>query len=107
VGVAEADAVAKDEPPDALDADGLAGLIAHVVDEAAGVPIERGNRAVAQIGDQQGAAESAEARRRDRHPPRRVELSGVEVTNEATYRWPSSAAMLKGCSAPTLDGVWK
>ena len=25
----------------------------------------------------------------------------------ATIEWPSSAAMLKGCRAPTLEGVWK
>ena len=83
MGVAQADAVAKDKTPDALDADDLAGLIPHVVDEAAGALIERGNRAVSEIGDQQRTPECAEARRRDRHPPRRVEFSCVlEVANE-------------------------
>src|SRR6185369_17549206 len=81
VCVAQRDAVAERQAPQAIDADRFAGLVSQVVLKRSTGQVEGGNGAaidaVAEITDQQRAPEGAELPRRNGHAPRRGQTAGV------------------------------
>src|SRR5882724_4211510 len=68
-------AVAELEGPEAVDLDRVAGRVADSTEVLAGEAVVRVHPTVTEVADEQGAGEVTEPRRRDRHAPRRVELT--------------------------------
>jgi hypothetical protein len=96
VGIAEADAVAEGEAPEAVDGDDVAIGIAEVVDEVTGGGVEGGDGAVAEVGDEEVAAELAGGGG-DGHFPGGVEVAAVvEFTYKGTAFTGDQAAIAQG-----------
>src|SRR5690242_12126170 len=74
VGIAGIAAVAELESPESLNDDGTPVLVSELAFERAGDGIERTDRAVPEITDEQIAFELSEAARRNGHTPWRIEM---------------------------------
>src|SRR5262249_3651047 len=85
LGIAGRRAVAEREAPDILNHERMARAFAQSTELLAAGWVEGVDAAVAEVADQQVAAEGSKARRREHHAPRRVEVAArdeaaVEVT---------------------------
>src|SRR5260370_39855000 len=74
IGVTASAPIADPQAPQPVDHDRLSVGIGQLAEEIAGAGVERVDVAVAEIADQYVAAKPAEARRSQRHAPRRIEL---------------------------------